>query len=163
MKTLSERMEPLELEFKQFLSRNPSSLSLIEKIVEDDGTVSLKIDFDQKSDSIKPIETQNMSDKQSVPQRHAFTLVCPKDYPNYDQDQENFFVNEGSSGLGVWSNEINEFLLDNKSLTLDAVLAKALNLYIKNNSKKTTQVCSDESEDEYMSDDEEEIEMDDSK
>merc|ERR1711963_343361 len=139
-KTLSEKMEPLELEFKTFLSRNPSSMSLIEKIVED-GTMSLKIAFSE--------------DKK-------FTLVCPKNYPNYDQDQENFFVDDGSSGLGVWSNEINEFLLDNQFLTLDAVLSKALNLYIKNNTKKTAQVCSDESEDEYMSDDEEETEMDDS-
>merc|ERR1711963_551288 len=113
-KTLSEKMEPLELEFKTFLSRNPSSMSLIEKIVED-GTMSLKIAFSE--------------DKK-------FTLVCPKNYPNYDQDQENFFVDDGSSGLGVWSNEINEFLLDNQFLTLDAVLSKALNLYIKNNTKK---------------------------
>ena len=134
-------MEPLEQEFKNFLLRNPSSLSLVEKIVKD-GNVSLKIAFSD--------------DK-------MFTLVCPKNYPSYDEEQENFFVDDGSSGLGVWSNEINEFLLDNQSLTLDAVLDKALNLYIKNNTKKPTQVCSDDSEDEYMSDDEEEIEMDDSK
>ena len=58
----------------------------------------------------------------------SFTLHCPLKYPDYD-DEDNFFV-ETESGIQLWCNALNEFLLDSdRKLTLSAILNKGLSLY----------------------------------
>lgn len=61
--------------------------------------------------------------------RHqSFTLHCPVKYPDYD-DEDNFFV-ETESGIQLWCNALNEYLLDSdRKLTLAAILNKGLSLY----------------------------------
>ena len=57
-----------------------------------------------------------------------FTLHCPSHYPNYGND-DNFFV-EADSGLQMWCNALNEYLLDTDGqLSLSAILDKGLSLY----------------------------------
>ena len=45
-----------------------------------------------------------------VSTEQKFTLHCPSHYPNYGTD-DNFFV-EADSGLQLWCNALNEYLLD---------------------------------------------------
>ena len=57
-----------------------------------------------------------------------FTLHCPSHYPNYGND-DNFFV-EADSGLQMWCNALNEYLLDSdEQLSLSSILNKGLSLY----------------------------------
>ena len=57
-----------------------------------------------------------------------FTLHCPSHYPDYGND-DNFFV-EADSGLQLWCNALNEYLLDTDGqLSLSAILNKGLSLY----------------------------------
>jgi baculoviral IAP repeat-containing protein 6 len=58
-----------------------------------------------------------------------FRLHCPAHYPAYRVGDDNFFV-EADSGLQLWCNALNEFLLDATGrLELDAILNKGLSLY----------------------------------
>ena len=60
--------------------------------------------------------------------QQSFTLHCPVKYPDYD-DEDNFFV-ETESGIQLWCNALNEYLLDSdRKLTLSAILNKGLSLY----------------------------------
>ncbi|XP_059078409.1 uncharacterized protein LOC131876889 [Tigriopus californicus] len=73
----------------------------------DDGKTSLVFDLDGKQ---------------------AFTLHCPYQYPDYESE-DNFFV-EADSGLQLWCNALNEYLLDSDSrLSLAVILQKGLSLY----------------------------------
>lgn len=74
---------------------------------QDDGKTSLVFDLDGKQ---------------------AFTLHCPYQYPDYESE-DNFFV-EADSGLQLWCNALNEYLLDSDSrLSLAVILQKGLSLY----------------------------------
>ena len=69
-----------------------------------------------------------------------FTMTCPLNYPNYDQESDNFFVEsiDIDTDLQVWCNALNEYLLDSgRRLTLANILNKGLSLFASNDSVQT--------------------------
>ena len=83
--------EIIRAEFKSWCSTNPNLSSII----------NLK-SAQKDDDGVKNVEFL-------IDSKQSFTLRCPQDYPKYHDD--NFFV-EASSSLQLWSNALNEFLLD---------------------------------------------------
>jgi len=83
--------------------------------------------------TIKLRETRSDEGKTSLDfsieaSEQKFTLHCPSHYPNYGND-DNFFV-EADSGLQMWCNALNEYLLDSdEQLSLSSILNKGLSLY----------------------------------
>ena len=60
-----------------------------------------------------------------------FTLHCPLLYPDYPTDEENFFVEASESGLQLWCNALNEYILDYTGgrPSLSTILNKGVGLY----------------------------------
>ena len=60
-----------------------------------------------------------------------FTLHCPLLYPEYPTDEENFFVEASESGLQLWCNALNEYILDYTGgrPSLSTILNKGVGLY----------------------------------
>ena len=60
-----------------------------------------------------------------------FTLHCPLLYPEYPTDEENFFVEASESGLQLWCNALNEYILDftGGRPSLSTILNKGVGLY----------------------------------
>ena len=60
-----------------------------------------------------------------------FTLHCPLLYPEYPTDEENFFVEASESGLQLWCNALNEYILDftGGRPSLSTILSKGVGLY----------------------------------
>ena len=60
-----------------------------------------------------------------------FTLHCPLLYPEYPTDEENFFVEAPESGLQLWCNALNEYILDYTGgrPSLSTILNKGVGLY----------------------------------
>ena len=91
----------------------------------------LWIKFDKKN--IIFLQTRTDDGKTSLDfsieaSEQKFTLHCPSHYPNYGND-DNFFV-EADSGLQMWCNALNEYLLDSdEQLSLSSILNKGLSLY----------------------------------
>ncbi len=84
-----------------------------------------------------------------------FTLHCPPRYPDYSND-ENFFVEASGSGLQLWCNALNEYLLDTDGhLSLSAILNKGLSLYSAADARARSRDVSMSSN---MNDDEEDYE-----
>jgi len=101
--------EIIRAEFKSWCSSNPNLSSII----------NLK-SAQQDDDGVKNVEFL-------IDSKQSFILRCPQDYPKYQDD--NFFV-EASSSLQLWSNALNEFLLDSSdNLHIGAILSKACSLY----------------------------------
>lgn len=91
-------------EFKEWKEHNSASLSLVSDSVCEDGRVCLKL---------------------SLGRDKVFSLFCPAEYPEYE---DNFFA-ESESVNHLWLNALNEFILDSAvGLTLDAILWKANSL-----------------------------------
>ena len=86
-----------------------------------------------------------------------FTLHCPSHYPNYSSD-DNFFV-EADSGLQMWCNALNEYLLDSDDqLTLSSILNKGLSLYSSADARSRSRDVSmstmiDEDDEDYYEED----------
>jgi len=98
----------IRTEFESWCSSNPQFNNVINliKVESDEGVKTIEFLIDSKQ---------------------SFTLRCPQDYPKYHDD--NFFV-EASSSLQLWSNALNEFLLDSSdNLHIGIILCKACSLY----------------------------------
>ncbi|XP_023334729.1 uncharacterized protein LOC111706168 [Eurytemora carolleeae] len=82
-----------------------------------------------------------------IDKNQHFTLYCPLNYPNYQE--ENFFI-EAEPGLQLWCNALNEYILDSTdTLSLSCILNKSLSLYSTRDSRnRTNSVNMMDSEDE---------------
>ena len=79
-----------------------------------------------------------------------FTLICPLNYPDYEQESENFFVESMgiNTDLQVWCNALNEYLLDSgRRLTLANILNKGISLFASNDSVQSISNVSSENND----------------
>jgi len=96
----------LIVEFKDWCQEEEKLISLEQVVRDGEGKASLVLKIDQSQ---------------------TFTLHCPANYPDYQDD--NFFV-EAPCSLQLWCNALNEFLLDSSSkLTLGTILSKGTSLY----------------------------------
>ena len=93
---------------------------------------------------------EKMTLKLSIGAKAEFFLTCPLNYPNYDPESDNFYVETIGidSDLQVWCNALNEYLLDSgRRLTLANILNKGLSLYASNDSVQTISEDNNDSED----------------
>ena len=84
------------------------------------------------------------------PKAELFTLICPLNYPDYEQESENFFVESMgiNTDLQVWCNALNEYLLDSgRRLTLANILNKGISLFASNDSVQSISNVSSENND----------------
>ena len=96
----------LIFEFKDWCQEEEKLISLEQVVRDGEGKASLVLKIDQSQ---------------------TFTLHCPANYPDYQDD--NFFM-EAPCSLQLWCNALNEFLLDSSSkLTLGTILSKGTSLY----------------------------------
>jgi len=107
-------------------------------------------------------EDEKVSLQFKIESYQEFTLHCPANYPDYEDD--NFFV-EAPSSLQLWCNALNEFLLDSSGkLCLATILSKGCSLYSSKDRGRTASEMeegSDGSEDEELEEQQEDEQLDD--
>merc|ERR1712038_280024 len=91
-----------------------------------------------------------MTLKLSIGAKAEFFLTCPLNYPNYDPESDNFYVETIgiNTDLQVWCNALNEYLLDSgRRLTLANILNKGISLFASNDSVQSISNVSSENND----------------